>query len=196
MKSRHFRFKLLVFALLITFNVSSQIDSAYFSEINIPDTRPVDSVVKLKKNTIFLEFMGNGFIYSVNYDRLFDVSKKIKMSSRIGFHFTNKFPFQYYRTISVPIEISGMYPFYGNKHFLEIGLGLTYLNSNDLYTNHTEHVIAFVPRIGYRFQKPEGGLFFKLGFTPLYDWIVLNPNLKVFHHNWFLSGGLGIGHTF
>ena len=177
-----------IFTLFTSVTVYSQIDSADYKEI--------DTTLILKKNTVFAEIGGNAILYSINYDRLFNISKKFKLSSRIGIHYTNKFPLQYYRTLCIPIEISGLYSIYGSKHFVEIGSGLSYLNSYDRITDHTEDLIILALRLGYRYQKPEGGLFVKIGFVPLYDWLVFNPDPAVPHHTWFLSGGLGIGYTF
>lgn len=182
-----------IFILLTSESVYSQIDSTEYEEI---DTTIAQIDTTLKKNSVFVEIGGNAIIYSINYDRLIDVSTKFKLSTRIGIHYTNKFPLQYYRTLCIPIEISGLYSIYGSKHFVEIGSGLSYLNSYDRITDHTEDIIILALRLGYRFQKPEGGLFVKIGFVPLYDWLVFNPDPAVPHHTWLLSGGLGIGYTF
>ena len=173
----------------------SQLDTLVINRIDSTISQSKDSIKIVRKNSIFLEIAGNGVLYSVNYDRLFNLSDKFKLSARIGVHYTNKFPLQFYRTVCIPIELSGLYCFYKNKHFVELGTGLSYLNSNDRVTQHAENIIIFAMRLGYRFQKPEGGLFVKVGFVPLYDWIVKNPDLAVPHHSWLFSGGLGIGYT-
>jgi len=118
------------------------------------------------------------------------------LSSRIGVHFTNTFPLQYYRTVAVPFELSGLYSIYQNKHFIEVGTGITYLNNHDTVINHTENILIYSLRVGYRYQKPEGGFFFKIGFVPLYDFYVENPAPDAPHYTWFLSGGIGFGYTF
>ena len=135
-------------------------------------------------------------MYSLNYDRIFVVSNKFRISTRIGVHFTNKFPLEFYRTFCIPFEMSGLYSIYNNKHFIELGSGISYLNSYDRITNHTEDILILALRLGYRYQKSVGGLFVKIGFVPLYDWLVFNPDPAVPHHTWLLSGGLGIGYTF
>jgi hypothetical protein len=186
---------IIIFSFFTSQLVYSQLDS---TEYNKTDTTiaQIDTSLILKKNTVFFEIGGNAIIYSINYDRLFNVSRKFKMSARIGIHYTNKFPLQYYRTVCIPLEISGLYSFFRDKHFVEIGTGLSYLNSYDRITNHSEDIIILALRLGYRFQKPEGGLFIKVGFVPLYDWLVLNPDPTVKHNTWLFSGGLGLGYTF
>lgn len=185
-----------IFTLFTSQTVYSQTDSTNPREIDSKKNHQSDTTLILKKNTVFAEIGGNGILYSINFDRLFNVSNKFKISSRIGIHYTNTFPLQYYRTFCIPIEISGLYPIYRNKHFIEFGSGLSYLNSYDRTTSHTEDIIVIALRLGYRFQKPEGGLFVKIGFVPIYDWLVFNPDPAVPHHSWLLSGGLGIGYTF
>ena len=175
--------------------VHSQIDSERYNNRDTIIT-PIDTISQLKKNTVFVEFGGNAIIYSLNYDRLFDVSDKIKLSSRIGLHYTNKFPLQYYRTFCIPVEFSGLYSISGHKHFLEVGLGLSYMNSYSRITKHAEDILILALRLGYRFQNPDGGLFVKIGFVPLYDWFIINPDPNVLHNTWLLYGGIGIGYSF
>ena len=180
-----------IFTLFHSERANSQIDTTKYNDVSLSQ---LDTV--LKKNTVFVEIGGNGLVYSINYDRLINVSSKIKISTRIGVHYTNYFPLIYYRTVSIPIEVSALYPFFRNKHFLEIGSGLSYLNSYDKITNYTEDILILALRLGYRYQKPQEGLFIKIGFVPLYDFYVINPDPSVPHQTWFLSGGVGIGKTF
>jgi len=155
-----------------------------------------DYSVTLKKNTVYFEFIGNAVFYSINYDRLFDITEKLKVSSRIGFHYSDNLFGNKNRLIGSPVEISGMYSIFRNKHFLEIGSGLTYLNNLNQSNDHVEDLIILAVRFGYRYQKPDGGIFIKVGFVPLYDWYVFNPDPSIKYHTWFMSGGLGIGYTF
>ena len=179
--------------IILLFSISTLFNATIvYSQID----KDLDTVAILKKNTIYVELGGNAILYSINYDRLFNISNKFKLSSRLGIHYTNKVPLQYYRTFCIPVEVSGLYSFFGRKHFIEIGTGLSYFNSYDRITNHTEDILIVALRLGYRFQNPEGGFFFKLGFVPLYDWLVINPDPAVPHHTWLFSGGLGLGYTF
>lgn len=150
----------------------------------------------LKKNTVYFEFIGNGIFYSINYDRLFEITEKVKLSARIGFHYTDNFIGNDNRLIGSPLEISGLYSIFRKKHFLEVGSGLTIMNNLNYNNNHVENLIILVLRIGYRYQKPNGGLFLKVGFLPMYDMYAFNPNPDIIHNTWFMSGGLGIGYTF
>ena len=150
----------------------------------------------LKKNTVFFEVGGNGVLYSLNYDRLFDISRKFKASTRIGLHFSENLNDNGNRYIGFPLEVSGLYSIFNNKHFLELGTGLTLMNDNDFSLNHKTTLFILAFRAGYRYQKPQGGMFFKIGFTPLYDFYIINPKDHIIYSTWFLFGGIGIGYTF
>ena len=106
------------------------------------------------------------------------------------------------------MEINGMAG--KTRHFAEVGLGTSFFygddklihranppSEDDRYENYFS--IHLTGRVGYRFQKPDGGLFLRVGYTPLYQlssglsdvrnqW--KNPRDRLLH--WF---GLGIGHT-
>lgn len=186
---------LLISMFVFSFNSLSQYDSALDLE-NDTTSLHADTLLQLKKNTIFAEVGGNGFIYSINYDRLIDLTTKFKLSTRIGVHYTHYVPFPHVRTHCIPAEVSGLYSIYKQKHFIELGTGLSYMSAYDQYTNRQFDLLILAFRAGYRFQKPEGGTFIKVGFVPLYDMVNSNLDPDAPIHTWFFSGGLGLGYTF
>lgn len=136
---------------------------------------------ELKRNTIYLEAFGQGLFNSLTYDRLLNVDHNVKHSISSGITLiptTETFVF------GLPIS----YNFLIGKtaHKLEFGVGLTGLflrengiNSVELYDdeNGVAQVYTYVghrnnfytyftPKIGYRFQKSDGGIFFRASFTP------------------------------
>ncbi|PZV80344.1 hypothetical protein CLV31_112111 [Algoriphagus aquaeductus] len=73
---------------------------------------------------------------------------------------------------AILIEVSGLLG--RGKHHFKLGIGgtphiATSLNFN-AETSELEDKLVFsslIPlRIGYRYQKPEGGFFFRVGYTP------------------------------
>jgi hypothetical protein len=109
------------------------------------------------RNTIFIECLGNGFIGSINYDRVFFL-KKQKMSWRAGFSFLpqkGNSP-----KLLFPFEVSFLF---GKQHHFETGFGLSYIYEG--ITIEPTAVGIFGGVAGYRFQKPDGGFFFKGGFS-------------------------------
>jgi hypothetical protein len=124
-------------------------------------------VQSLPKNTFFLELGGNGMFYSLNYDRILLDRPTWKIAARIGGMYFPGLGESNRHMIGLPLEIS--YLKGRNNHHLEVGLGFT--SVYDTYplaeTQLRELAVMGVGRIGYRYQKREGGLFFKTGFTPL-----------------------------
>lgn len=166
------------------------------------EVRPTQS--ESAKHTIFLELGGNGIAYSLNYDRLLSSGKWFSTSARAGV-FANWWNGG---ALGFPLEINGLLG--KQKHFLEIGAGAMYsygiegvkwLTPNDQgkegYENYS--AIHVSGRIGYRFQKPEGGFFFKAAYTPMAKVYTDNPYLAEDERGytgfwgWF---GIGIGLSF
>jgi hypothetical protein len=142
-----------------------------------------------KKNTLFVEAFGNGLLYSIGYDRLFFPEKTTKLSLSIG---VTPFIGQKQSTMKIDAWLSPQVNcLIGKDHNLEIGIGYTFLGFYIDYINRP-HLIFY--RIGYRYQKTDGGLFFRIGFTP-YSFIDKAPGINL--DNPFMPwGGIAIGWTF
>jgi hypothetical protein len=164
-------------------------------------------------NSIYIEFFGQGIVGSLNYEHMIQ-HKKIKTSSTIG-------------VITIPSlregGIAGI-PFsynviFGNKksHF-EVGTGLSiaaYSENGALYQLRTDpknmdYYTYFTPKIGYRWQKPEGGLFFRVTYNVNVSFINYTAknhsysserHFEYFEHIFsfkptaFPELGLSVGHT-
>ncbi len=149
------------------------------------------------RNGVFLELMGNGFMYSLNYERLMKDAGRWKHGWRLGIGYS---PIALgtagkVSLIDVPAEYNFFY--FRKKHHLELGIGITYqrlsikttiphvhydyktvITTTDTTTTITrrdeEHIqkvintdFMVVPRIGYRYEKPNGRISVRVGFTPL-----------------------------
>lgn len=55
------------------------------------------------------------------------------------------------------------------SHHLELGIGLTSLLVNPHSNKNSSFYAYLTPKIGYRFQRPQGGLFFRATLTPMID---------------------------
>jgi hypothetical protein len=53
------------------------------------------------------------------------------------------------------------------SHHFELGIGLTSLLVNPNSNVGTDSYTYMTPKIGYRFQRPNGGLFFRATVTPM-----------------------------
>lgn len=159
----------------------------------------------IKGSTFFIEAGGNTFFYSLNYDRLLKVADKWRLAGRVGAMYLNTFTAQNRNIFAIPIEFS--YLRGKQNNFFEVGLGFTAYYDRYSYNNPSipirdNEVKDLIPmavlRIGYRHQKPDGGLFYKVGLTPLAG-IVLdvrqgadNSSPERFAEPW---GGAAIGWT-
>jgi hypothetical protein len=133
------------------------------------------------KNSIFFEGYGNGILYSINYDRLITNS----FGARIGyskFDLGNEFSFT-----TIPVLLNY---FVGEQNSrLELGAGIVHVSVSGNFTWFADTFKAdkafFTSVIGYRFQPIDGGLLFRIDFTP----IIGNGKFLPF-------GGISLGATF
>lgn len=138
----------------------------------------------------YIELLGNGGLYSLNFDRVFMYRKKFKVSGRIG---ANIWPNGRYFEQAYIIENN--YIFFGGDHHFEVGPGLTLQRKYNPVCSDTsqypkynwENIWFGMFRLGYRYQKEEEGFFFRFGLTPIlyrkYDCATDIPPAK-----WFWLG--------
>lgn len=121
-----------------------------------------------KDNTVYLELGGNGMFYSFNIDHWLRISPELSLAPRVGFGYTHKAIGLNYSIVAIPFELSFLMPLKDHNNFLEIGPGLTiiglYGDPSVLDGNNRLSI-----RIGYRYQKPEGGFVFRAGVLGIYD---------------------------
>lgn len=106
---------------------------------------------KYAKRSYFIEILGQGLTISANYDYRF----RQNLSYRIG---VGLLPAPFFILPSIPATINFLTGPEGSHHF-EFGAGVTFFFIYPLPTAN----------IGYRFQRKEGGIFFRINFTPIYD---------------------------
>ncbi len=144
---------------------------------------------KKASNSIYLELLGNGAVYSLNYDRMFSNS----VSGRIGI-------------MSVPVDEATLdvdeddvkvdlttLPIMinylkGGNHKLEIGGGviLVFVSADIKEVGSVEGSgVLGTATLGYRYQPRAGGFNFRIGFTPIFDQGGFSP--------W---AGLSLGYSF
>ena len=125
-----------------------------------------------KRNTIYLEALGQGVYNSLSFDRLYRLDKKVKTSFTAGL---TLIPLLHRpaEMLAIGTPLSYNWLFGQKKSQLELGIGLTFLslkersNPEDKQSRFiTDSYLYFTPKISYRFQNPTGGLFFRVSFTP------------------------------
>ena len=166
-KNRIIRATFVMVFVLIGFNTIAQNDSS------------------IAKNTVYVEGLGNGGFYSLNYDRIF-YHNKFYITGRIGLSYLPPF-YANNNIFLIPIEICMLYSGKDKKHFAEFALASTSVSTirNEDFTSYDFKNI-FGIRFGYRLQKPSGGLFIKTGvLISLFD---KQKNVP-------FTAGFGIGYT-
>jgi len=153
------------------------------------------------KNAVYLELGGSSGRYAVNYSKIFHQKGKLKLNASAGFSmWRNKI--KDFKTIwlpVIPLEVTALYG--KSNHHLELGFGFTSYLSRTLDINSetfefSDKVVfgAYIPlRIGYRYQKPEGGFFFRVGYTPIIDVPVRAGKSWSFNPYW---AGVSFGKSF
>jgi hypothetical protein len=121
------------------------------------------------------------------------VKEKSALAGRIGLTYYPTFN-NSYQGPGVNIEINGLWG--ANNHYLEIGGGSTFIylvQNEESYGSSNTSLLLLNTRVGYRFQKKEGGLLFRIGFTPLFP-IIIDKDTSV--DRYFIPfGGISIGYT-
>ena len=117
-------------------------------------------------NTFFVELGGNALAYSLNYERFFTP----KLGVRVGGMYL-----QADDDAGDQVNV-GLFPLMatyllgpGNGHF-EIGggVGLATAGVEDIDIGDDRASTVYgTATFGYRYQKPEGGVMFRAGFTPI-----------------------------
>lgn len=139
------------------------------------------------KNAVFIEVGGNGFIYSLNYSRVFDnfINVRIGVSAgeiRLG---GQSFFEVKAHAIALPLTASILYGQGNNR--LEFGLGAVRIRSLiDITGARVVNNARFIASglVGFVHQPKERGVLFRASFTPM-----LIDNRLV---PWF---GVSVGYT-
>jgi len=136
------------------------------------------------KNGVFAELGGNGYWYSINYER--QLRRTIVARGGIGYVM---------KSFVIPMTIEKIY---GQKnHHLDVGGGLTFVNfhqtNNDIPTRRNSFAVTGV--LGYRYQKPDKKFFLKVAFTPIWTFYNNDPKDET-PYPVFPWGGIGVGTRF
>jgi hypothetical protein len=138
-------------------------------------------------NALYLEGLGPGLFYSVNYDRSFG-----DFAGRVGFGYVSLSATSTDDTgsgmvqqttasaglFTIPITVSYL-GIGSKKNMLELGLGATILHvgagvstidakTDSSSSNASATVVLPVAIVGYRYQPPHGGFVFRGGLSPIF----------------------------
>ncbi len=166
--------------------------------LNVSQYIKKDSIRKnrIRKNSIYMELLGNAEYYSLNYERILFHKNFFSLSCRIGGLYYYGSMFNHTRW-SVPFTINGTFKLY-KLLYVEIGSGAayyydSYFDVSDGYSGLQESEQGFycTAITGIRVQGYRGFLF-RIDFTPI---VMYYPNVrsKLDGIAWF---GLSFGYSF
>ena len=151
-------------------------------------SQQVDDISFQDRNSFQFELGGHGLVYSVNYERILLNGQKFKTASQIGIAYYP--PSTGMRDIWLPVVLNELYSF--GSHHIEGGIGYVIIReaTRDTENNPDEWFWSgvYTGRIGYRYQKPDGHLVIRAGFTPFMEMGTA--------HEFHPSGGVSVGYSF
>lgn len=120
------------------------------------------------QNTFFVELLGNGLVYSLNYERFFTPQLGIRIG---GMFLRGEDDAGDEATVGIFPVMATYLLGDGNSHFetgLGVGIFTASANIDEIDEDFGASDLYATATLGYRYQKPEGGVIFRAGFTPAY----------------------------
>lgn len=155
---------------------------------------------EVANNVVYVEGLGNGGIVSLNYEGMIRANPVFDLSLRFGISAIPRMKnidFEYHG-FGFPMEFNQIFRFKdGSASHWEIGEGLFWFFNKTDDDEFIRSIGAFTLRTGYRYQKLNGGFFFKASamiFLYVYDSRVTNSGND--HQVLYPWGGIGIGYSF
>jgi hypothetical protein len=126
---------------------------------------PPPATERTANNALYIEGLGAGLFYSLNYDHAFG-----PIAPRIGIGY---FSLSGASWVTVPITVS--YLGIGSlKHMFEVGAGVSInqfgasASFAGASSSGSATEVYGVAILGYRYQPPEGGFFLRAGVSPIF----------------------------
>lgn len=145
----------------------------------------LSQVAGTASNSIHLELLGNGLIYSLNYERI--IIESLSARAGIGYIQVNEIGGDDKVSLTtVPVMVN--YLLGSKSSHLELGIGACFIvASADFkeFASVSGSETLGTATFGYRYQRPDGGILFRAGVTPLFG--------SIGFQLWF---GLGFGYAF
>lgn len=197
--------------LLFTLNATAQTDSIPTIILGGVPGEPAESSLFRKappqpaKNMLYAELLGNGFAYSLNYERLLYNDEKLGLLGRIGIApgLLNIF-----KGFGLPLEVNANFLRSPKGHMAEAGAGFTWFYGKSRFRNEKReiettpfyNVCDINLRIGYKYSQPGGGFLFRAGFIPVFavvsPEVVRNNDFFPFGKTFTPWAGLSVGYAF
>ncbi|MFQ5675784.1 MAG: hypothetical protein ACE5G1_07815 [bacterium] len=149
-------FSILLWGTISILTLSAVSDAAYAQS------------ARTDHNSVYLELLGNGVFFSINYDRMFSES----LCGRVGFSYAELDDEKGDNVFVTFVPVVANYLVGKGKHKLELGLGALFIfaarDFDETDTDVDKSGILGTATVGYRFQPLNGGFVFRVGFTPIF----------------------------
>ncbi len=171
--------KIICFCLLVTLTSLNNL----FAQILDPEIYP-NAETKVRKNNIYGELLGSGFLLSLNYERELYRDENVKFNFRIGTGtaiFVNAVP------------LAGVNLLFGkNNNNFELGFNGIRTYAISIMGGDGNYVLAN-PVLGYRYVSDKG-LIFRASFTPFFQ--LYDPDDWVTDELFVPFAGISLGYSF
>jgi hypothetical protein len=150
----------------------------------------------------YFELGGVNIHYTLNAEHVIGQLGNFKLNLRAGFGY-KKYTSDVglpQKFLAVPVGIQAYNYLASNSH-TDWGLGIAYIQgiNAEARSGYFNRTLVLAPNVGYRFQKPTGGIFLKIQYTPgipLVEFketpIFTSYKLRKYYH----SGGISVGYFF
>lgn len=152
------------------------------------------------RNSFYVEALGNGITYSLNYERFIASGQLTALAVRGGLSVQRyDYVVNNYFTFCTPFEVNTLFH-QKNEHMIELGIGCTpflaHKEYQDIFGNSRaykeyEFRYIFSGRIGYRYQPYERGFMCRIAMVPLFTQSTQGPLNEI--NLWF---GVSAGYSF
>jgi hypothetical protein len=130
------------------------------------EVEPPPPTERTANNALYIEALGAGLFYSLNYDHAFGA-----IAPRVGIGY---FAVSGASWVSLPVTVSYL-GIGGLKHMFEVGAGVSinYFSASVSFagagsSSASATDVYGVVILGYRYQPPDGGFFLRAGVSPIF----------------------------
>ena len=138
-----------------------------------------------RKNALYSELGGSGFLLSVSYERKLVDEEKLELNARIGFGSA---------LLLSAVPLAGLNLCVGSSNSkFEIGFNAVRTYALDLFQSDNATFVLANPIVGYRYSS-EKGLLFRLTASPFF--VLSDPDDWIDEAFVFPWAGLSLGYSF
>lgn len=162
---------------------------------------PTETQPRTSTNAVYADLLGEGMLYSVNYERIFLDSVALRVgASYLPFSFVTtsgaSVDAESYHLLTFPVTLSWV-GLYSGKHGLEVGGGATMISTigtppSGSIAADGDQVLGTI-HVGYRIQPPDSGFLFRVGALGMFGRSTVSSPQFIIVPSIYLSFGYAFG---